>query len=103
MEDADIVDARDINKDPIKIGDTVRYVNRNTLGKVLDIKKDEEGIWVLLDSTELYYRSDALEVVDMELAKKEEEKVSTVEEIEKYVEKEEEAETVDLVNVTGGG
>lgn len=104
MEDTDIIEAMDINGKPITIGSSVRYVNRNTVGSVVDIKEDEEGIWALLDATDLYYKVDALEVIEAQVAKKEIEKVVTETEIKEYVKAEQEAATAEeLSNVTGGG
>lgn len=104
MEDTDIIEARDINGNPITIGISVRYVNRNTVGNVVDIKEDEEGVWALLDATDLYYKVDALEVIGAMVAKEEAEKVATESEIEEYVKGQEEAATAEeLSNVTGGG
>ncbi|MCL2863531.1 MAG: DUF2098 domain-containing protein [Methanimicrococcus sp.] len=52
----------DIRGKEIKAGDFVKYINTGTVGEILEIMEDEEGVWALLDSTELYYRVDFLEL-----------------------------------------
>jgi len=48
----------------IKIGDYVVYVNTGTKGRVIDIKKDENGnTWIVLDNN-LMYRPHLLKVID---------------------------------------
>ena len=104
MEGTEIIEAMDINGKPISIGSSVRYINRNTVGTVVDIKEDEEGIWVLLDTTDLYYKVEALEMIEAQVAKEEVEKVLTESEIKEYLKEQQEAATAEeLSNVTGGG
>ena len=54
-------DARDKE---ISIDDYVRYVDTGTVGKVLDIKMEDETGWVLIDKTDLWYKSKLVEVLD---------------------------------------
>ncbi len=42
----------------------VRYKGTGTVGKVKVIKDEDGEKWALLDSTMLYYRTDALEPID---------------------------------------
>ncbi len=58
METVNIL-SQDIHK-----GSHVRYAGTGSAGEVLDIKKDNEGIWAKIDSTELWYNSRYLEVID---------------------------------------
>ena len=51
-------DARD---NEISIDDYVRYVDTGTVGKVLDIKMEDEIGWVLIDKTDLWYKSKLVE------------------------------------------
>jgi hypothetical protein len=51
----------DIRGRQIKVGDHVKYINTGTVGKVLEIMEDDEGIWAYLESTELYYKIEFLE------------------------------------------
>ena len=60
----------DIRGREIKVGDYVKYINTGTVGEVTEIMEDEEGIWAFLDTTELYYKIDFLELTD-EIVKKE--------------------------------
>ncbi|WP_407378815.1 DUF2098 domain-containing protein [Methanobrevibacter sp.] len=54
-------DARDKE---ISIDDYVRYVDTGTIGQVLDIKTEDEIGWVLIDKTDLWYKSKLVEVLD---------------------------------------
>jgi hypothetical protein len=54
-------DARDKE---ISIDDYVRYVDTGTIGKVLDIKTEDEIGWVLIDKTDLWYKSKLVEILD---------------------------------------
>ena len=54
-------DARDKE---ISIDDYVRYVDTGTVGKVLDIKTEDEISWVLIDKTGLWYKSKLVEILD---------------------------------------
>ncbi|UTB34076.1 MAG: DUF2098 domain-containing protein [Methanobacterium sp. ERen5] len=48
---------------PIVKGNHVRYTNTGSSGEVTDLRSDDEGNWVLLDTTELWYKTDSLEVL----------------------------------------
>lgn len=66
MADAEGVTAVGRNKKTIKVGDAVKYVNSDTVSRVTEIKKDEQGkVWVLLESTDLWYREETLEPTDI--------------------------------------
>ena len=54
-------DARDKE---ISIDDYVRYVDTGTVGKVLDTKTEDEIGWVLIDMTNLWYKSKLVEILD---------------------------------------
>ena len=56
-----VLDARDIE---IPVGSYVRYVDTGTIGQVLDAKTQDGFGWVLLDKTELWYRSNLVELLD---------------------------------------
>ena len=53
--------ASDARDKEISIDDYVRYVDTGTIGKVLDIKTEDEIDWVLLDKTNLWYKSKLVE------------------------------------------
>lgn len=73
--------ALDLYGRPIKKGDAVKYVGTGTTGKVKDILKDSEGVWVMLDTTELLYKPEYL-VYEEEVKKRHEEEITyTLEEI----------------------
>ena len=56
--------ASDARDKEIAIDDFVRYVDTGTIGKVLDIKTEDEIDWVLIDKTDLWYKSKLVEVLD---------------------------------------
>lgn len=61
-------DARDKE---IPLDSHVRYVDTGTIGKVIDIKTNDEGIdWVKIDKTDLWYRSKLVELLDEKDLKK---------------------------------
>lgn len=62
-----VVDARDLE---ITLDSHVRYVDTGTIGKVLDLKTVDEVGWVKIDKTELWYRSNRVELLDEKDIKK---------------------------------
>jgi len=54
----------DFKNQKIMVGSTVRYVGTHTEGKVNKICKRNGFFWVGMESTELYYRADHVEVVE---------------------------------------
>ncbi|AUB56603.1 MULTISPECIES: DUF2098 domain-containing protein [Methanobacterium] len=48
----------------IFIGSHVRYSGTGSAGEVLGLKSDEDGIWVKVDTTQLWYNSRYLELMD---------------------------------------
>lgn len=57
----EVADARGKN---ILIGSQVRYTGTGSAGEVLDIKRDEEGSWARIDTTDLWYNSKFLELIN---------------------------------------
>ena len=62
-----VLDARDIE---IPLGSYVRYVDTGTIGKVLDLKTENDVGWVKIDKTDLWYRADLVELLDEKDIKK---------------------------------
>lgn len=56
-----VFDARGLE---ITLDSYVRYVDTGTIGKVVDIKTQDGMEWVKLDKTELWYRSNLVELLD---------------------------------------
>ena len=56
-----VFDARGLE---IALDSYVRYVDTGTIGKVVDIKTQDGMEWVKLDKTELWYRSNLVELLD---------------------------------------
>jgi hypothetical protein len=105
MADAEGITAIGRNKKTIKVGDSVKYVNSDTVSRVTEIKKDEqEKIWVLLESTNLWYRDETLEPTDIKPTEKKEQREFTAEELEESFRKTKETmQSIDLGKSGGGG
>ncbi|AKB16982.1 MULTISPECIES: DUF2098 domain-containing protein [unclassified Methanosarcina] len=105
MADAEEIIAVGRNKKTIRVGDAVKYVNSDTVSRVNEIKKDDQGkVWVLLESTDLWYREETLEFTDIRPTEKREEREYTVEELEERFRKDREvAQSFDLEKIGGGG
>ncbi|AKB83967.1 hypothetical protein MSBR3_3389 [Methanosarcina barkeri 3] len=105
MVDAELITAVGRNKKPIKAGDAVKYVNSDTVSRVTAIKKDEQGkVWVLLESTGLWYREETLEPTELKAKEKKEEREFTAEELEERFRKERETmQGFNLEKAGGGG
>lgn len=79
---------------PLEIGCFVLYHPTGTKGHVTEIMEDEEGTWVLLDSTNLYYKVEVVTVIKKIKDKEIGEKIFTREEVDAALEKEKEAAKV---------
>ena len=62
-----VCDARGLE---ITLDSHVRYVDTGTMGKVIDLRKHGGMDWVKLDKTELWYRSNLVELLDEKDIKK---------------------------------
>ena len=62
-----VFDARGLE---IALDSYVRYVDTGTIGKVLDFKTEDDIDWVKIDKTELWYRSNMVELLDEKDIKK---------------------------------
>lgn len=56
-----VFDARGLE---ITLDSHVRYVDTGTMGKVIDLKTEDGIEWVMLDKTDLWYRSDLVELLE---------------------------------------
>ena len=65
--------AYDMKNQAISVGAYVKYAGTHTRGKVKEIRLGGDSTWVLIDSTNLYYDPEHLELVskEMETADKE--------------------------------
>ncbi len=57
----EVADARGKN---ILKGSHVRYTGTGSAGEVLDVRSDEEGTWAKIDTTDLWYNSEFLELIN---------------------------------------
>ncbi len=76
-------DARD---HVITVGAHVKYEGTHTRGKVTEIQTEGDHQWVLLDSTNLFYDSKHLEVVDETAEKEVDKEVQSLDEFRKRLE-----------------
>ncbi len=103
MEDSQTIEALDINGDVIVPGTVLRYVNGDTVGRAVEITGDEDGIWVLLDVTGLYYNVEALVITDPSALKAKHDGEKTEFNAKEYVKRFDSEDTADIGQVTGGG
>lgn len=54
----------------IALDDHVRYVDTGTIGKVVEVKTENDIEWVRIDKTDLWYRSKLVELLDEKDLKK---------------------------------
>ena len=98
--------ASDISGNPLKIGSFVEYVNTGTKGTVTEIILDDDGVWALIDKTNLYYKHDVLRIIRTLDEKELREKTFSREEINEALEKQKEssklAEMGDVSLESGG-
>jgi hypothetical protein len=98
--------AVDANGAPISIGSNVRYINTDTIGEITEIITDDEGTWALLDTTQLYYRVDTLQITDKKASAGKEYTISE-EDVKERIKKQAEATQTstleEVFQATGGG
>ncbi|MDY0387677.1 MAG: DUF2098 domain-containing protein [Methanolobus sp.] len=105
MTDSEVIEALDVDGNPIIIGSVIRYLNTGTVGRVLELKEDEDGVWVLMDTTDLYYKPETLVLADAsEIIKEKIERVS-VKDAKSYLDNYSNMAEMDtdIGQVTGGG
>jgi hypothetical protein len=105
MAEAEGITAVGRNERIIKMGDMVKYVGSDTVSRVTDLKKDEQGkVWALLESTNLWYRDETLEPAEVKTKEMEEEEKLTAEELEeKFGKLRETMQAFDVGKAGGGG
>lgn len=103
MADTEVITAVSRNKKPIKTGDVVKYLNSDTISRVAEIEEKEDGIWVLLEETNLWYRGEALELTDVKIKEKKEKKELKAEDIKQKLERVKDLDLSAFDTVTGGG
>ena len=109
MEASDSITATDLYGKSIQVGSTVKYVSTRTVGKVIDMKREDDRTWALLDKTHLYYDTRYLEVTADGATEEEDENAAKVdmEDVEKKIRNMEDALKVKDINMDtsceGGG
>lgn len=102
-EGSDSIQAHDINGNPIVVGSYVLYLSTGTAGKALEIKQEEDGIWVMMDTTGLYYNAEALVVTDADTIKVKIEREGVKVDKAELAREQVMERVVDITQVTGGG
>ncbi len=92
----------------ILIGSHVRYTGTGSAGEILDVRTDEEGTWAKMDTTELWYNSQFIEVIDeneYQRIKHKEKELSGKEKVKKEVSIKKKLEEIDMSSelCDGGG
>lgn len=95
-----VVDARDLE---ITLDSHVRYVDTGTIGKVLDIKTENEKGWVKLDKTELWYLANRVELLDEKDIKKNTWGENVEVDVEDLKEKVQDLDNIELASDAGNG
>ena len=87
MEASETITATDLYGKPITIGTTVKYISTRTVGKAIDIKRENDRTWVEIDKTHLYYDTRYLEVTNAAAVIEDDEETARVdmEEVEKKI------------------
>jgi hypothetical protein len=49
---------------PIEKGSYVIYNGTGTIGKIIDVKSEDNSSWIKIDSTELWYNSQYIQAID---------------------------------------
>ncbi|MGF7118824.1 DUF2098 domain-containing protein [Methanobacterium oryzae] len=72
---------------PIEKGSYVVYNGTGTMGKVIDVKWEDNGSWIKVDSTELWYNSKYIQTIDKIEEKSLEERKRLKEDIKERIKK----------------
>jgi len=81
--DSDDTNGDSITGDGVAVGNTVRYAGTGSVGKVKRIQERDHELWARVDSTGLWYKASALEVIGEESEQKEWDKELTLEELKR--------------------
>ncbi len=104
MEDKKAIGVLDMGGSQIVKGSVVRYMNTGSIGRVTEIMVDDEGTWVMMGTTGLYYKPGTLVLADESDLKQERLATSNAKDAESYVRSQgTEAGSIDIGQVTGGG
>ena len=71
----------------IAAGDTVKYSGTGTIGKVKRLDQRDHETWALVDSSDLWYKVDTLEVIEGEVEAKEWDRKLTLDELKQATER----------------
>ncbi len=90
----------DMAGNPLRVGNFVEYINTGTKGNITEIISYNEGMWVLIDKTDLYYKPEVLRMVNKVEEKELGEKIFSREEISETLEKQKEASKAEMSDVS---
>jgi hypothetical protein len=104
------MEVADAHGNNILKGSNVRYTGTGSAGEVLEVKIDDEGTWAKIDTTNLWYNSEFLELIDqreyLRYKRKQKKELSEKEvQVEKAVKLKNKLEDVDMSSelCDGGG
>ncbi len=102
MSDIEVTDSAG---NPLQVGSFVAYSGTGTRGTITEIMSDNEGIWALIDKTNLYYKTDTLRTINLVQERELKEKEFSREEVSEKLEKQKEfvPTEMDHSNVESGG
>ncbi len=92
--------ALDSTGSPLQVGAVVLYSATGTKGTVTEIMSDDEGVWALVDKTNLYYKTEVLTAIRKVEEKELAEKRFTLEEVSEVLEKQKEASKAEMSDVS---
>jgi len=92
--------ATDSTGSPLQVGSVVLYSATGTKGTVTEIMSDDEGVWALLDKTNLYYKTEVLTAIRKIEEKEIGEKLFTREEVSEVLEKQKDASKAEMSDVS---
>lgn len=92
----------------ILIGSHARYSGTGSTGEIIDVKTDEKGTWAKIDTTELWYNTRFIEVInenEYQRLKKEKNELKTEEKVKKEVSFKKKLNEIDMSSelCDGGG
>jgi len=64
MVKSDLMETFVLNGKQISPGLMVKYTRTHTVGRIEEIKSENDAVWIKIDKSGLYYRSEYIEVVE---------------------------------------
>jgi len=96
---------KDARGKKIEVGCYIRYIGTGTIGKVIDIKKENEEGWLKLEKHDLWYSSEFVELIDEKSVKSSDDKYPKDNDVDTIKDLNDDFEDISLVSggAEGGG